>query len=179
MRRRELLAGAAGLGVLGVGAAVAGGYVPFSEPGAQIPEHELEGIDAPGSEAGPITVPERGRVTFVEVFATWCGTCQQSMAPLGEAYDTVGSDVQFVSITYEHLGRTTTREDVAEWWREHDGHWPVVYDEDAALSTALDATGVPHAVVLDEDNAITWSDTGYKPAAELLEAIQDATGESG
>ncbi|MFU8868170.1 TlpA family protein disulfide reductase [Natronococcus sp.] len=174
MRRRELLVGGAAAGVAGTGAAVAlGGWNPL-EDGESIPEFELAGIDAPGSEPGPITAPERGSVTFLEVFATWCGVCEEVMGPMGTVYDDVGVDVQFVSVTNEPLGRTTTAEDVADWWADHDGRWPVAHDDDLELTGALDATGVPYSVVLDESNAVTWSDSGYKSAEELREPIDAA-----
>ena len=177
MRRRELIAGAAGLAVAGAGAAVAlGGVRPFGDDVDAIAEHELESIEAPGSEAGTVTVPRLGTVTLVEVFATWCGVCSEQMGPMGEAYDAVGGDVQVVSVTNEPLGRTTTHEDVARWWADHGGRWTVAHDTDLELSRELDATGVPLSLVLDESNVVTWSELGRKPADELVAAVDDARG---
>ena len=175
-RRREFLAGALALGALGTGAAVTiGGWTPF-EDGDALTAFDLESIDAPGSAAGTITVPERGSVTVLELFATWCGVCAELMVPMATVFDEFGEDVQFVSVTNEPLGRTTTREDVAAWWREHGGRWPVAHDADLALTSALEATSVPYTVVCDEGNAVVWSDTGYKPADELREPIRAALG---
>lgn len=173
MRRREFLAGAAGLGVLGGGAVIAtGGLDRLRGDDARIDPLQLSGIEAPGSEATTVTVPEPGRVSFVEVFATWCHVCEDAMPELAAAHERVADDVQFVSVTNEPLGRTTTREDVAEWWAEHGGAWQVAADEDLELTAALDATGVPHAAVLDEDNVLRWSGKGAKTADELVAAIE-------
>ena len=173
MRRRELLAGAAGLGVLGGGAALAYDAVSLTGQGG-IDAIELEGIEAPGSTAGTIVVPERGRTSVVEVFATWCTVCEASMRPLGRVHAGVDEDVQFVSVTNEPLGNTTTREDVAEWWAANDGNWQVAYDADLDLTRALEATGVPYAFVLDEDNEVTWSHRGRVEAGPLESAIESA-----
>lgn len=172
VRRRDLLAGAAGLAVVGTGAAVAAGdWDPLDDDQA-IEPIELDGIDAPGSRAAPVTVPERGSVSVIEVFATWCGACRRMMDELVVVHGEVGDDVQFVSVTNEPLGDTVTHEDVAAWWNEHDGQWQVAHDAELDLTERLSATGVPYSVVLDEENRIQWSDQGYKTAGELLDPIE-------
>ncbi|SDQ43731.1 redoxin family protein [Natronobacterium texcoconense] len=176
MRRREVLVGAAAAAVAGAGAAVTLGDWDPLEDGDGVPEFELEGIDAPGSNAGTVVVPERGTVTFLEVFTTPCGVCSDMMAPLGEVYDDVGDEVQFVSVTNEPLGRTTTADDVADWWADHDGRWQVAHDDDLEFTRELDATGTPYSLVLNEENAVIWSDRGFKTADELREQIETALG---
>jgi len=171
MRRRELLAGAGALGVFGAGAAFALGAVdPFSD-GEGVDPIEIPQLDAPGSSEGIVTVPEMGRVSYVSFFATWCSTCRTKMEPLGEVAAEVDEDVQFISVTNEAVGQAVQPEDVADWWREHDGNWPVAHDDELELSRRLEAPGVPYSVVLDADNRPVWSDAGYKDAEEMLEQI--------
>lgn len=174
MRRRDVIAGAAALATVGGGAAVAiGGWNPLVDDEA-IPEFELESIAPAGSDGEPVAVPERGTVTFLELFATWCGVCENLMGPLSEAHAAVGDDVQFVSVTNEPIGRTVTAADVADWWASHGGTWTVAHDADLDLTGALEATSVPYSLVLDERNHVTWRDTGYKSTDELLEPIDAA-----
>ncbi|WP_455448365.1 TlpA family protein disulfide reductase [Natrinema thermotolerans] len=175
MRRREVLVGVTGLAALGGGALAVGGWNPL-ESGDAVEPIELETIDAPGSTAGTASVPERGRVTFVELFATWCGVCESQMEPLAAVHGTVDDEAQFVSATSEPVGNTVTRDDIATWWRDHDGDWPVALDTDLELTEALDASGVPYAFVLDESNTVTWSGRGRKSADEIRSAIDAAGG---
>lgn len=172
VRRRDILIGAGSLAALGGGAAVAFDLVGSDE--SAIEPIDLESIDAPGSTAGTATVPELGRVTFVELFATWCSVCQSMMPELEATYDAVGEDVQFISVTNEPLGDTVTREDVAEWWADHDGSWPVAADRDLELTRALDASGVPYTFVLDERNRIVWRSRGRSSAEEMETRTRDA-----
>lgn len=174
MRRRELLAGLGALGVFGAGAATVFGDFDLLDDDEAVDSLDLPRLDAPGSPAGTETVPEPGRVTYLAMFATWCGSCQAKMDPLGEAAATVPDDVQFVSVTNEPVGQTIDEEDVADWWREHDGNWPVAHDADLDLSRRIDAPGVPYSVVFDADNRIVWSDGGYKNAETVLDRIEDA-----
>ncbi|CAI48894.1 thioredoxin [Natronomonas pharaonis DSM 2160] len=174
MRRRDVLIGAGSLAVLGGGAAVAFDAVG-SDSGTYVDPVDLETLDAPGSEAGTTTVPDPGRVTFVELFAKWCGICEDMMPALAEASAAV-EGVQFVSVTNEALGTTTTREDVIEWWRDHDGAWPVAVDADLALTQRLDATGVPYAFVIDAENRVSWQHRGASDAEEIIAQIRAVQG---
>jgi thiol-disulfide isomerase/thioredoxin len=177
VRRRDLLAGLAGLGTVGGGAyALHRGVGPLGDDADRVEPVELRAVDAPGSEAGPVTVPDPGRVTFVEFFATWCDVCADSMPELRTAHERVADDVQFLSVTNEPLGHAVTRTEIAEWWADHDGTWPVAPDEDLALTEALDASSVPTVVVLDADNAVTWSATGKHDADAILDRIEAAGG---
>ncbi|MHB9286699.1 TlpA family protein disulfide reductase [Halobacteriales archaeon Cl-PHB] len=175
MRRRDVLGGLAGLATVG-GAA----YLLGSTPGAAtgVDPVELETVEAPGSSGHPITVPERGRPTLVEFFATWCHVCAESMPELRAAYADLGDDVQFVSVTNEPIPHSVSRDEVADWWRSHDGTWPVAVDADLDLTEKLDATGVPTVVVLDADNRITWKATGKHSASTLVDQVRAADGET-
>jgi thiol-disulfide isomerase/thioredoxin len=167
MRRREVLAGLGSLAAVGGGAAIA--FNSFDSAGAGVDPVELETLDAQGSQAGTVTVPERGRVTFVEVFATWCTVCESMMPRLAEVHDSVGDEVQFLSVTNEPLGNTVTRADVADWWTDHGGNWTVAADTDLELTKRLDASGVPYAFVFDERNTVVWEHRG-RASVDTLES---------
>lgn len=66
------------------------------------------------------------------------------MPELAATHESVGDEVQFVSVTSEPLGGTVTREDVAELWAGHDGSWPVAADRNLQLRRALAPSGVPY-----------------------------------
>jgi thiol-disulfide isomerase/thioredoxin len=169
MRRRELLAGVLGLGAVGGGAYLA----TKSETGTVEPV-ELQTINAPGSEAGTTTVPERGTVSVVKFFATWCSTCSAMMPEVRAAHEEVGDEANFVSVTYEPLGHSVTRADVADWWRDHEGAWTVAHDAEFVLTDALGVAGVPTTTVLDEQNRVVLNEGGYKTEEDFVEAVEKA-----
>ena len=175
MRRRDVLAGILGTATVG-GAAV---YLSSERSAGRVEPVGLSPVEAPGSDAESIVVPEPGRVTFLEFFATWCEVCAEAMGPLAAAYDRVPDDVQFVSVTNEPIGHAVTREEIRRWWIEHGGSWPVAPDADLALTEALDVSSVPTAIVLDPDNVVTWRSTGVHPVDELLDHIEAAAGTDG
>lgn len=170
--RREVIAGALGLTVLGAGAAYAARPTASEDGDGSVAPVEIETLDAPGSEAGTVEVPRRGDVSVVEFFATWCGVCAGMMDDLNEVNDEIGDDVQFISVTNEPVGHTVTRDEVVDWWRDHGGNWTVGMDDDLMLTDALDGTSVPTTVVLDEENRVVYSGTGEKTADEILEQVE-------
>jgi thiol-disulfide isomerase/thioredoxin len=172
MKRREVIAGVGSLAVLGGGAALA--FDNTGSDGSSFESLQLETIDAPGSSDGAVTVPERGRVTVLELFATWCGVCESMMSEMATAHQRLGREVQFVSVTNEPLGETVTREDVSAWWVDHQGAWTLGADTDLTLTQRLDAKGVPYTVVFDAENRIAWRHRGRTDAATLTTAIGNA-----
>lgn len=175
MRRRELLAGAAGLGVVGAGGLVASrsGLLSGDE---RIEPVEVRTIDAPGSEAGTALVPDGEQPIVLEFFATWCKVCARMMPDVAAVEADVRDSVQFVSVTNEPIGHTVSRADVREWWREHDGDWTVGFDPELDLTRALDLSDTPTTVLLDADGRIRYRDRGYKSESELRSIVSDAFG---
>ena len=175
MRRRDLLAGLGSAGVVAGGGAVAVFGLPSvddlrgeSAEAAHEPI-EIRTIDAPGSEAGTVAVPDLGRVTFVDFFGTWCQPCIKQMPALGEASEAFGEEVLFCSVTNESIDEA----DLADWWTEHDGNWTVGIDPAAEL-TSEHPGPVPRAVAMDDAGRVQWSGSGTKTADELVGGIEQA-----
>lgn len=166
MRRRDLLATLAGLGVIGSGVAVRRRDADAVSP------VRIETLDAPGSDAGHRRVPEPGEVTVLEFFATWCSTCATYMETLGAVHSAV--DAEFVSVTNEPVGVSVERSDVVDWWRDHDGAWPVGLDSELELTTTLDASSVPHTVVFDAANEVVYADSGVQSRSQLIDVVETA-----
>ncbi|WP_227134757.1 TlpA family protein disulfide reductase [Halorubellus salinus] len=174
MRRRELLGSVAGATTVATAgcSGLVGSLAGDDGDGAEAVT--VETVDAPGSAAGTTTVPESGRVTFVEFFATTCPICAAQMSVVADAYGQVGDDVQFLSVTSEPVGLTVSTDDVAAWWVDHDGRWPVGVDDGVALARRFDATSVPTAVVVGPDGRVTWRHTGRTSAERIVSEIRAA-----
>ncbi|TYL37391.1 redoxin [Natronococcus pandeyae] len=186
MRRRDVLAGLASVGVVGGGGVLAFRGVPSFETGSDDPEATdgagatapdpitIETVEAPGSEAGEVRIPAPERVTFVDFFGTWCPPCIEQMPALAEANDRIGSDVLFLSVTNEAVGSSVTEDELVDWWDEHDGDWLLGLDPTAELTARYLAGDYPSAVAIDTDGRVQWSDSGVKTADELVAGIERA-----
>jgi thiol-disulfide isomerase/thioredoxin len=173
VNRRGLLAGLAGATLPAVAGCRGSGNATAADGGGRV---AVETVDAPGSEGGTVTVPAPEGLTFVEFFATTCSVCAAQMPALGEAYRRVGDGVRFLSVTSEPVGRTISRADLAAWWDEHGGTWPVGVDDGLRLTRRYDATAVPTALLLWPDGSVAWRHTGRVDPDRVVDAVRTATG---
>ncbi|WP_424015775.1 TlpA family protein disulfide reductase [Halorubrum xinjiangense] len=202
MRRRDLLAGLASVGVLGGAGAVATGGVPNSL-GGSVPDEEsdelgengsdssdtdsgrpepiepvtIDTIEAPGSRDGEVTIPAPDRPTFVDFFGTWCPPCAEQMPALVEAHDRIGDEVLFVSVTTEPVGDAVSEETVVDWWTEHDGDWLVAADVTAELASRFPIGKYPSARAMDASGRVQWATSGTHTTEEFVEGIERALDE--
>ena len=186
VRRRDVLAGLASAGVLaGAGVLLSRGPptpATDSEPagsdsedesnGVARPPFEIETIDAPGSEAGTLTVPQPETVMVIDFFQTTCATCAREMETLGAARAAVGDDVVFLSMLA--YGRVGTPEAVREWWIDNDGDWPVGIQVGDELQEYYGVFRYPKTIVIDGAGRKHWDNFSEKTVDELLEAIDAA-----
>ena len=164
--RRRVLAGLGGAAVLGGGAALAArsGGDPDALP------MRVDTLDAPGSTAGEARVPVPDGPLLLDLFATWCPPCAESMPALAAAEERY-PDVRFLSVTNERFGGGLDAEAVREWWREHDGAWTLGHDPKSRLMAALGAGPLPHLALFDADGTVVWDHGGVVEDGQVEEAI--------
>lgn len=178
MRRRELVAGLLGGGLLAGGGAVAltdtSLFGDDDLPEANDPI-EIEAIEARGSEPGTLTVPDDEEATVLTFFATTCGSCAEKMPHLAEAASTFETEpVRFVSVTAEPVGDNVPESAVVEWFEDHGGDWTVAHDSGSTLSVAYDGIPFPKTAVVDTDGRVWWDHTGTATTDELVDGIEGA-----
>ncbi|AXR77373.1 TlpA disulfide reductase family protein [Natrarchaeobaculum sulfurireducens] len=178
MRRRELVAGLLGGGLLLGGGAVAltDGPSLFDD---DLPEGndpiEIEAIEARGSEAGTRTVPDDEEATVLTFFATTCESCAEKMPNLAEAATTLEAEpINFVSVTAEPVGDNVPESAVVEWFEDHGGDWTVAHDSGSELSVAYDGIPYPKTAVVDTAGRVWWEHTGTATTDELVSGIEGA-----
>ena len=193
MRRRNLLAGAFGLGVVGVGAHVAtrgissdvDGDAPSTESESENDNRlrprefdrldvRVDGSDVQWEELGTEEVPRDGVVTNVELMRTTCSGCYRKLPHLPSAYSESGGDVQFVSVLIDTVPTQTEDPRFAELWEEH-GDWPLVHDPDMDIVAdvrrldGVSAVASPSSILLDERNRPVWINVGGDSASVVEE----------
>jgi thiol-disulfide isomerase/thioredoxin len=170
VNRRRALAAFAGLGLTGGSVWVARNGLGGATGREDALPLEVETLDATGSEAGTALVPTPGTVTVVDLFATWCGPCDEQLAHLREVRPEYGA-VSFVSVTNERPGETLTRADIAAWWDRNGGAWTVGLDPGSDLLAAFGASGLPFIAITDADGTVVYEHSGVSDAATLRDRL--------
>jgi len=129
--------------------------------GERLPDFAIETMDGKEFRLSE----HRGRVVFLNVWATWCGPCVQEL-PWFEAFAQTHPDAAVLAI---HGALIT--EDVADWLAGTDYSLPFAIDADGAVSRLLGVSSMlPHTVVLDPAGRVIYNAPG-SVTPELLEEL--------
>ncbi len=162
--RRSVLRGALGGLTAGLYGSAAAGcarvFGPRSRPPVQLrSEYTLTRVDGRSLPIGAY----RGRVVWLDVWATWCRPCEASIpfyAELQAEYRSDGFSVVSVSVDENEL-------DLQDFLRRTTVSFSVFHDPQAAIAKHMRLTTVPTAFLLDRDGRTVWVHVGFVSADEM------------
>jgi len=124
--------------------------------GASAPEFDLPVLD--GSRH--IDFKDlRGKVVFVDFWASWCGPCRQSL-PLYSKLNSEFSPREFVMVAIN------LDEDVAAAGRfldQHPVNYPVLRDPRGDVPSAFGVIGMPSSYLIDRKGVVRARHVGFEP----------------
>ncbi|MGI9119992.1 MAG: TlpA family protein disulfide reductase [Acidimicrobiales bacterium] len=177
-RRRTALYSAVALGVT---VALLVGVLATRQPSStRLADSPLLGRPAPAL-AGPSVlegggdfdlVDQRGRWTLVNFFATWCVPCRAEHPDLlrFSAAHAAAGDARLVSVVF-----SDDRDDVARFFTERGGDWPVLDDPVGRVALDFGVTGVPESYLIGPDGTVAAKVIGgidFDKLADLLARAQ-------
>ncbi len=169
MKRRRLLTLIAGLGL--TSGSVWFIQKEFPSENTSLFPITVETIDARGSKAEQLQIPIPNIPTVIDLFATWCNPCKKQMKTLNTVHNEYVDKVAFVSVTNERIGGTLSKNDIREWWRNHNGDWTVGFDPGSNLMAALRADGLPYLAIFDASGTLQWEHGGITNTSTLRNQI--------
>ena len=132
---------------------------------------EYEARTKVGDPMPPITVTDtagnefklealRGKVVFVNFWATWCGPCIGEMPRLeNEVWRKHKSDA-FVMIG---IAREQTPKEIMAFARDKGITFPIAADEHRQIYKRFAEAGIPRSYVVSADGTILFQSMGYSP----------------
>ncbi|CAG1005940.1 Thiol-disulfide oxidoreductase ResA [Burkholderiales bacterium] len=133
---------------------------------------------APGAPAPPFALADdagttvslaalRGRVVYVDFWASWCTPCRLSFPWMGEMQRKYGAQ----GFTVVAVNVDKRKEDAARFLALTPGAFTIVYDPSGAVPAAYDVKGMPTSYLVDRRGTIVSVDTGFRDDAKAgLEA---------
>ncbi|MDS0477849.1 TlpA family protein disulfide reductase [Natrinema sp. 1APR25-10V2] len=189
MNRRALLAATAGMTALG-GCLDSGSEnrTDGTESQPSLP-FEIATIDATGSTASTVRVPQSGRTMLLNFTRTQCPTSRAHLSTLAEAKATLEdsgyaidgdeSDAGFLSIVDGTSGPDPSDGELRAWFDENGGNWPLGRDRDGTCHEFYEISGYPTTMTIDGTGEVRWRDQSGTARSTIVTAVERALTERG
>ena len=118
-------------------------------------------LAAPSFAAAPLNLAKyRGRVVYLDFWASWCGPCKQSfpwMEAMKDAYAAKGLAIVAVDLDRD-------RSDADRFLSQFHPGFGVLYDPKGALAEYYKVHGMPTSLVFDRAGKLRYTHVGFMPA---------------
>ena len=131
-------------------------------------------FDLPGANGAVKLAALKGKLVYVDFWASWCGPCRQSFPWMNEMQARYGArGLQVVGVNLD-----AQAEDARRFLGETPARFTIAFDPAGATPRAYGIKGMPSSVLVGPDGKVLFQHAGFKEAdrAELEKAIQGALG---
>lgn len=113
-------------------------------------------FDLPGARLADL----RGKVVYVDFWASWCGPCKRSFPWMNQLQQRFGAEgLQVVAINLDEK-----REDAAAFLAKVPAQFTIAYDPAGAIARAYAIKGMPSSALVGRDGQLLWLHTGFNDA---------------
>lgn len=105
------------------------------------------------------------KVVVIDFWATWCGPCLKAFPYVQNVYEKY-KDNENVKFIILNSAWSNSIEDAVKWtkegeYAENEYTFPLYYDKDSKVTTAIGVTGIPTTFILGKDGNIKFKHVGY------------------
>jgi cytochrome c biogenesis protein CcmG/thiol:disulfide interchange protein DsbE len=137
--------------------------------GAPAPHFELAGKD------GAVQLAQfRGKLVYLDFWASWCGPCRQSFPWMNEMQARYGArGLQVIGVNLDAKAG-----DARQFLAENPAQFAIAFDPAGATPRAYGIKGMPSSVLVGPDGKVLFEHAGFKAAdrGALEKQIQQALG---
>jgi peroxiredoxin/outer membrane lipoprotein-sorting protein len=156
------------------------------EPGQQAERDDttsLKGQEAPNftltdTEGNEVSLSSlRGKVVFLDFWATWCPPCRQSLPhtqALSQHEKAKSGELVVLAVNAREQLDTVKR-----FIQDNSYSFRVLMDKEGTVLNAYKVQGIPTFVLIDREGKVAWVQVGFGPGTEkqMEEAVQQALGQ--
>jgi len=158
-----------------IAAIVAAGFVsPASATDAGQP---APAFSLPTAKGEPVALDKlRGKVVYVDFWASWCGPCRRSfpwMNDMQQKYGGKGFVVVGVNVDKK-------RSDADKFLAQNPANFTIAFDEAGATPSAYAVKGMPSSYLIDAQGNVVYVERGFldEHKAEIEQRIAALVGKS-
>lgn len=102
----------------------------------------------------------RGKVVYLDFWASWCGPCRKSLPALDALQKEIGSQ-QFEVVA---VNLDVTKQEALEFLKQYPVSYTVLRGGSGGISRKYDLVGLPSSVLIDRTGIIVSSFQGFHPS---------------
>jgi len=99
----------------------------------------------------------RGKVVYVDFWASWCGPCRRSFPWMNEMQQKYGSR----GLVVVGVNVDKKRSDAERFLAQIPATFAIVYDEPGATPSAYGVKGMPSSYLIDTQGKVTYVERGF------------------
>jgi len=137
----------------------------FAQAQDQLPSVILQDMD--GQKVNVASLAEKGKITVLNFWATWCTPCKKELNNIAALYEDWQNDynVQIVAISIDDARNQAK---VKPYVDGQGWDYKVLIDVNGALKQKLNFQQVPYTVIVDQNGNIVSRHAGYVDGDEYL-----------
>lgn len=134
---------------------IAGAVLVFSQKqkfSAMVPGTESVDFTLPDLHGKKVSLSDyRGKVVFLNFWASWCKPCEQEMPSMQELYRSMrGAPFEILAVSID----SGSAESVEGFVKERGVTFPVLQDKLGTIKDIYKTTGVPETFIIDQNGVI-------------------------
>jgi thiol-disulfide isomerase/thioredoxin/outer membrane lipoprotein-sorting protein len=131
--------------------------------GSAAPDFEVVALDGKKHKLSEF----KGKVVFLDFWATWCAPCRESLPITEELYKRFADQGLVVMAVSNE-----TKDKVAKFWKENRYTMPVYLDAGSVAGRMYGATSIPLSVVIDRQGKISSGTLGLEEKERTISRLK-------
>ena len=113
---------------------------------------------APFTQAAKLDLTAyRGKVVYVDFWASWCGPCRQSFPWL----DGLEREYEAQNFVVIGINVDKDREKAERFLTDTPAEFPIIYDPKGEIATAYKVAGMPSGILIDRTGRVRFQHAGF------------------
>jgi len=117
---------------------------------------------ASASAAGLNLDAYKGKVVYLDFWASWCNPCRQSFPWMNDLQQTYGQQgLVVIGVNVDH-----DRQPADEFLQRYGAEFKILYDPDGRIASAYNFRDMPTSFLIGRDGTVHYVHRGFYPAKE-------------